>query len=154
MADIVREKILIDVEAALNEISTTNGYRTDVKSVQRWDMHGNSLNAVPCLIISAGEDNWDADSFPLITAQFAVFIEAYIRQAENDAVPPDKILNKLLGDIYQALTVDETRGGNAERTDIKNITPFETATGQPHAGLVIRAEILYTFKQSDPETPR
>lgn len=80
MGDSVREKILSKIEEELKKISALNGYRRDVKSVQRWSQHGNSLLDVPCIVINAGPDEWENTPNPLVTCRFTVYLDLWIRQ--------------------------------------------------------------------------
>lgn len=152
MAETVRESILANIKTKLSAISVANGYRAAVASVQRWSQHGNTLVSVPCIIISAGEDKWDASKTPVIRAEMDVVLTAWIRQAEDDTNPTDKILNDLLADIFECLWADTTLGGKAIDLDFDSIYPFETIEGNPYSGLEIVIKVLYGFQQSDPET--
>ena len=53
----VRENILENLRTSLAVITTANGYHNDIQSVQRWRQQGNSLVAVPCIVINAGPED-------------------------------------------------------------------------------------------------
>jgi hypothetical protein len=151
MAETVRERILATLKTTLEEITKDNGYRSDVESVQRYMQHGNTLTDVPCIIINSGPDRWDDDNTVIMSAVFTVFLDIWIRQDEDDTVPTDKILNDLLADVFEAIKEDTTLDGDALDIKFRSIDPFETIEGQPHAGVTVELEIMYRFKQDDPE---
>ena len=147
----VRENIIADLKTTLEGVSQANGYNNDIASVQRWQQRGNVLRSVPCIVISAGQEDKKPEPNPLMTCRLSVYLELYIRQNETDLTPTDSIINSLLGDIEKALMVDYTRSGNAKDTNIKSVIPFETQEGQVNAGAVIELEIIYQHQQTDPE---
>ncbi len=145
-----RESILAAIKTALALITIENGYNNDLASVQRWQQKGNSLQAVPCAIISAGREEKEPHPFPQSTAKLTVFIDLWTRQDDDDTSDTDTVLDSLLLDIEKAIAANYTWGGYAENTSIRAITPFETVDGAPHCGLMIELEVLYKHKQTDP----
>lgn len=145
-----RELILDNIKDTLELITTDNGYNNTLASVQRWKQKGNSLVNIPCVIISAGREEKDPAPNPQATAKLTVFIDLWTRQDDDDTSDTDTLLDSLLLDIEKALAVDYTRGGYAEDTIIRGITPFETVEGSPHCGLMIELEIVYKHKLTDP----
>ena len=148
---LVRERILQDIETALGQISTANGFGNDVKSVQRWMQHGNSLYDTPCIIVAAGPEEQQSGPFPLVSCDLSVELTLWYRQPEDDTTPTDSYLNSLLQDIIRALYADYTRGGLAQDTEIVSVLPFESIEGQPYAGLIIEVQVKYRFVRSNPE---
>ncbi len=148
----IRENILANIKTTLEGITEANGYNNDIASVQRWMQRGNILKSVPCIVISAGQEDKRPEPNPLMSCRITVYLELYLRQNETDQTPTDSLINSLLGDIEKALMLDYTRGGNALDTNIRAIIPFETQEGQVNAGAVIEIEILYQHQQNDPET--
>ena len=147
----VRENILENLRTVLSAIKTANGYSNDVQSVQRWRQQGNSLVAVPCVVINAGPEEKDPVPNPFMTCKFTVYLDVWTRQDDADPQSTDTILNSLLGDVEKAVMQDVTRGGFARDTNIKSNTLFETLEGQPYSGIVMEIEIIYQHKQGDPE---
>jgi len=155
MADTVREKVFLNLVTTLSGILVANGYENNITSVQRWDMNGNNKANVPAIIINSGpEKNDDDRAYNLTHCVLTIFLELWVRQNETEsaAIPTDKLLNSLLGDVKKALAVDVTRGGVAVDTEVTDIETFETIEGQQHAGLIITTEIEYRHKQTDPQT--
>lgn len=146
----IRERILANIKTTLEAITIANGYVNTIASVQRWDKRGNPLRQVPCIVINAGQEEKQMSPNPYFTCRLSVYLDVWIRQDEADATATDVILSGILGDIEKALMIDNTRGGFAIDTNIKNNVPFETVEGQPHAGLTIELEVLYQHTQSDP----
>lgn len=146
----VRENILANIKTTLEAITVANGYNNTILSVQRWDKRGNALRQVPCIVVSAGQEEKQMSPNPYFTCRLSVYLDVWIRQDEADGQATDTVLSGILGDIEKALMVNNTRGGYAIDTNIKSNVPFETVEGQPHAGLTIELEILYQHTQSDP----
>lgn len=147
----VRESILENLRTTLTGVTVANGYQNDIASVQRWRQSGNSLVAVPCIVINAGPEEKEPVPNPFTTCRFTIYLDVWMRQDVSDLQPTDTLLNSLLGDIEKALMVDYTRGGFAKDTNIKSNVLFETLEGQPQAGIIIELEIIYQHKQNDPE---
>ena len=147
----VRESILEHLRTTLVGITTANGFYNDIQSVQRWRQQGNSLVAVPCIVINAGPEEKDPVPNPFMTCRFTVYLDVWARQDDADPQSTDTILNSLLGDVEKAVVFDITRGGFAKDTNIKSNTLFETLEGQPFSGVVMELEIIYQHKQGDPE---
>lgn len=148
----VREQILANIQTTLEGVTTGNGYNNTLASVQRWSMHGNSLVDVPCVVINIGAESKLPDPNPLMTCQMRVYMDLWVRQAEDDTTPTDTLLNSIFGDIEKALAVDITRGGLAIDTLVTDSVVFETDESQPHAGLTIEINVNYRHQQNDPET--
>ncbi len=145
-----RELILDNIKDTLELITTNNGYNNTLANVQRWKQKGNSLVDIPCVIISAGREEKVPEPNPQTTARLTVFIDLWTQQNDDDTSDTDTLLDSLLLDIEKAIAVDYTRGGYAEDTIIRGITPFETVEGQSHCGLMIELEIVYKHKINDP----
>ena len=147
----VRECILENIRTTLAGITTASGFNNDIQSVQRWRQQGNSLVAVPCIVINAGPEEKNPVPNPFMTCKFTVYLDVWTRQDESDSQSTDTILNSLLGDVEKAIMQDITRGNFAKDTNIKSNTLFETLEGQPYSGVVTELEIIYQHKQGDPE---
>jgi hypothetical protein len=145
-----RELILANIETVLNTITIPNGYENTLARVERWKQRGNSIKDIPCAIISAGREEKEATPYPQSTAKLTVFIDIWTRQVDTDTSNTDTLLDSLLLDIEKAVMLDYARGGYAENTEIRGITPFETIEGSPSCGLMIELEITYKHKQMDP----
>ena len=146
----VRENILANIKTTLEVITIGNGYDNTIASVQRWDKRGNPLRQVPCIVVSAGQEQKTPVPNPFFTCHLTVYLDVWVRQDAIDAVVTDSVLSSLLGDIEKAVMADYTRGGFAKDTVLHSSVPFESVEGQPHAGLIIEIEIVYQHKQGDP----
>ena len=147
----VRESILENIKTTLESITEANGYHNTIASVQRWRQSGNSLVNIPCIVINAGQESKEPVPNPFTTCRFTVYLDIWTRQDESDLASTDALLNSLLGDVEKALMIDVTRGDFAKDTNIRSNVMFETAEGQPHAGIIVELEIVYQHRQTDPE---
>ncbi len=150
MSDSIRELIRENIKTALGQITTANGYNNTLANVQGWKQRGNTIQDVPCAIVSLGREEKDPHPNPQATARLTVFIDIWARQDDDDETDTDEVLDSLLLDVEKAVMADHTRGGYAEDTNTRGITPFETIEGQPQCGLMLELEILYKHKQTDP----
>jgi hypothetical protein len=148
----IRENILANIKTTLDTITIANGYDNDIASVQRWMQRGNSLRLIPCIIITAGQEDKVPEPNPMMTCHLTVFLFIYLRQEETDVNPTDQLINSVIGDVEKALVIDNTRGGNARNTNIRSVMPFETSEGQVNVGAVIELDVNYQHLQSDPKT--
>lgn len=150
MSESIRELILKNLKTTMQGITVANGYNYTIASVQRWESKGNNYAAVPCIVINSGPEDKEEGPDPQTTCKFTVFIEATYRQDDDSTENSDSIISKLLADIEKALTVDITRGNNAENTKILGNILFETTEGERSFGVIINLEILYRHKNTDP----
>ena len=146
----VREQIIDNIRTTLQGITVGNGYENTMQSVQRWDKRANSLLQVPCVIISAGQEQKVPTPNPFYTCHLTVYLDVWIRQDASDALSTDSRLSSIAGDISKAVMQDYTRGGLAKDTVEHGSQPFFTEEGQPNAGLICELEIIYQHKQGDP----
>jgi hypothetical protein len=147
----VRESILENIKTTLESITEAGGYHNTIASVQRWKQSGNSLVNIPCIVINAGPETKEPAPNPFTTCRFTVYLDVWTRQDDSDPASTDAILNSLLGDVEKALMIDVSRGDFAKDTNIRSNVMFETAEGQPHAGIILELEIIYQHRQTDPE---
>lgn len=148
----VRERIIANLKSTLEGITTAGGYNFDFTpaTVQRWTMHGNRLVDLPVIVVSPGGEDEKALPNPLEECLLTVYLDVFFVTDPQDAVSTDTYLNRLQGDIKQAVLSDPTLGGEAVDTDVLSTTPFETTDGQPYAGIIMEIQIRYRHRRTDP----
>jgi len=152
MPNTIRENIFQNIKSALSLISVANGFDNNIASVQQWDVNGNTLSAVPTIIVNSGPEDGSDNAYPLTTCSLKIFLTLWTRIDEGSGSAPDTVLNSLLGDIKRKLKEDIARGGNAVDTAITSVEPFDTIEGQGEVGLVITVEVKYRHAQINPKT--
>lgn len=150
MSVTVRESILENIKTTIQGITVAGGYANTIASVQRWDMRGKSSAASPYVTIATGNELMDPSPYPLYTCRMTVFLDVWVRQTESDTKKTDTLFSSLAGDIKKALMLDCKRGGYADNTVLRSISPFEPADGAAEAGIVVEIEIVYKHRKDDP----
>lgn len=156
MADSVRELIMKDIQRTLETITTANGYRNTLASVQRFNQAGQSLANTPVCVLMEGEDSVDqegplAGSFSLTSRTLSVsIVVVHCQDLDADARSASEVMNGLIQDIQKAMQVDHTRGGVALDTMEIGIGEMDVEEGQPEIVQTIGFRIRYRHQRTDP----
>jgi len=145
-----REYILQNIKTVLETITVANGYTNTITTVQRWTQKGNVFQAIPAIVINAGQEEKQQTPNPQATCKLTVFLDVWHRQDDTDTTPSDQVISSLIADVEKAIMADYTRGGYAEDTRVLNNVPFETVDGMPSFGVQIELEITYKHALGDP----
>ena len=143
MATPTRRVILQNISTVLNTISTSNGYKTNVSTVESL---GKSWATV-----KPGEKPWVgivpqkeslAFEYSNIRVVLTVLIIAHVAGTTQDDRASK--LNDLLDDIIASMNLDTTRDDNAISTTIGSVETDEGAPdGDGDGSMVITMEIAY-----------
>lgn len=148
----LRENILINIEAALNNISVDNSYRTNPKLVSRKLKHFDELasDQFPTLFLSDGPETIIDSTNKELMCNMEVIIRGYVKYDEVDISEnsASKLLNKLIADVKETLNVDKIRDSNADET---LIIAMDTDEGllEPFAAFELRVSIPYSVDRED-----
>jgi hypothetical protein len=119
----IRHQILDNVVTTLKKILVARGYALNVVSVSREVEHWEDVSRFPALFVIADDEQPTlTDVTTLIQSDWTVGILGYVKHAKKLS---DE-LEKIIGDVRKAILVDETRGGLAEWTTIKEIRVIST----------------------------
>ncbi len=141
MADSIRQQILVNIETALEAIQTKNGFRLDVRKVERvlrhWDEVQSSerpwigyMPQTSSVIVQPGRT---------FRVTMPVLIMAYV---QGDLQVRDRNVNNMLDDLVVAMTQDQTLAGCATSVTLSS---HDTDEGDDDAGGVVQClfEIVY-----------
>ena len=148
MAAPPREAILANVQTTLEGITTVNGYKTDVQTVERvirhWDDVAGSTR--PWIGYMSQPQRFAHHAFGSMRVVMPLYIAAHVSGSTKTAVAA--ALTNLEDDIVAALSDDTTRGGNATMTHIisqqDDAGDPDTTDSQGVSGtLEVIAEVVY-----------
>lgn len=128
MATPARNLILENIATVLATITTANGYKTEIGTVERtvkdWDSVG--AGEMPWLGFMPRRERIAHDSFEGMNITMPVSIVGHVN-ASTDALRSD-LISDLEDDVIKALQTDTTRDGNAVMT---TFTEAESDEGDP-----------------------
>ena len=137
-----RQNIVSNLKTTLETITTSNGYDTDIATVQilakSWLQVPQQIR--PWLGIVPQETNYQYLPNGIIRSVFVVDIIGHV--ANGTADQKRSRLSGLIDDLFAALNVDTTRNGNAVMT---TVVSSETDEGDPESDgtLVLRINVVY-----------
>jgi len=146
----IRESILENIKTVLQGIMTTAGYNNTIASVQRFKARGNDINAVPCVVVIAGPEDKEDHPDPQKTCTLTISLDIWLRDDDDETVNSDTRINSVLLDVEKALMLDYTRGGYAQETHLRQITPFVVIDGGANYGVQVEVEVIYKHSRLDP----
>ncbi|MAB56863.1 MAG: hypothetical protein CL524_04860 [Aequorivita sp.] len=139
-----RKDILDNIETVLNTITTGNGYKTTVTTVEPvakgWGDMGAGLK--PFIGFSPGSERFDYQPCGSIRVVLGIALTCHISGSTQGA--RSSALNDLLDDIIKALSLDTSRGGKAISTTISQVETDEGSPDSSYEGsMLIRVDVAY-----------
>lgn len=155
MADSIREQILrTKVVPALQTITRANGYRNDLRNVQRFNQRGNEYSQLPCIVVHEGDDEPDdgplAGALSLTTRKLRVHLEVVGHHAETDGRSSEEVVNALRADVEKAVMADRRWDNLAIETSPIRWSPIFVEPGQPDLTTYGDCTITYRHRHDDP----
>lgn len=146
--DSVRERIMKNIQAALEAITVENGYANTLNAVERFLQSGQSSKPPMALVIEGDDRPIDAtqqDSGGIATERtFEVGVGIMAQQDEEaDARSAAEVMNSLIADVQRAMQLDVTFGTYAMNSSEIGISAIEAEEGQPVLHCGISYEIRY-----------
>ena len=142
MATPSRKLIVDNIKTTLESITTGNGYKSDITTVQILAKSWLQVSQVirPWLGIVPQETNYEYLPNGIIRSVFMLHIIGHVA----NGTPEEKRerLNDLIDDLFAALNVDTTRNGNAVMT---TVVKSETDEGDPESDgtLVMQIDVVF-----------
>ena len=155
MADSVRERIMKNVQSALQSITVTNGFSTTLNSVDRVLQQGQTL-APPMAILAEGMDDVLgggplSGANGLISRELTLAVRLVVQQdTDVDSRSASEVLNGLLADVQKKMQEDYSRGGLAVNTEEVGVEPVQMEEGVPVVYLDAMFKIHYRHSRVDP----
>lgn len=151
MADSVRERLMKNIQAALETITVGNGYANTLNAVERTLQRGQS-SAPPMAYVLEGDDDV-IEQAPLgyLTRHLSVGIVLAVQQDDDvDARSASEVMNGLIADVQKALQVDPRRGDLAVDTKETAVSPVQIEEGMPVLSATLAYRIHYRHSRLDP----
>ncbi len=144
MAKPLRQLIIDNVQTTLAAISIAGGFRTDVTKVERlirlYDDIGDTIR--PWIGMLVARQRFQYQPGKIIRTTLPITIMAY--PVKGIQTEREDRLNDLQDDIFVALNDDQTRGGHAVMTTVREDETDETIGEEPGDGvLVMPFDVVY-----------
>lgn len=144
----VRQLVLDSIEATIKAIALPD-YGTKFETVRQWNGNVLTVNAYPCALIIALEDQHDDTRMGIIENVLDVAIAVGVRGQDWPAR-----LDRAMADIRVALLNDWNRGGVAASTSILHTLVWDSEPTSPIAAAQVLVRVLYRTLYEDPTTPK
>ncbi len=155
MADPVIEDIAVEIEAAINAITTVNGFNQDLNATRPTRLgfeNGEGQKDLTVLIVQEDPDEDEESSTegnPPAKAWVQPFwCIAYVIDSDNATTAIDTRKNRVRSDIEKKLREDPTRDQNAWDTRIRAPESFNLGPGA--TGIIVIVDVLYKTSEDDP----
>lgn len=142
----IREQIADQIVTVLGNISTANGYQTDVKAVSRRPLLDSDINGFPTLIVLFPLETKERRATNLYRCELRFTIGAWVD--DNNDVPQQA--NAIIADIEKALITNQTLGGLVDTTEIETIEKYRAAPGSPHGFVIVEGYCEYFHERGNP----
>lgn len=146
----VAERIINDVAAWLNAISTVDGYSHTISQVKVIRTAGQAqLDEYPGAIVYVDFDSYN-DSHPVgaITHHINIVVEGWVASYEETDLLDE--LELWAADIERALLEGRRRSGQARTTSIKMVRRALTEGGEPYGGIIFEVDVHYVTDFGNP----
>lgn len=152
--DSVRERIMNNIQAALEAITVSNGYVNTLNRVERVLQRGQTF-APPMAVLIEGEDTVRTGPLlgndALLSRELQVGVVLVVQQDDDvDARSASEVMNSLVADVQKKLQEDYRRGELALDTVERAVSPIEQEDGQPRLVCSIEYMIPYRHRRLDP----
>ena len=148
------ETIAVDIETAINAVTTGNGYNYTLSAIRpKRVLFGNEVwDDLDVLIIQSGDNARDKASgaYAIVDVKQQFDLMAIVIESDTASTSIDTKSNKIAADIIKQLRVDPQRSGNAHDTTILAVDPFDVS--EAFTGILVQIEVWYRVKQDDPYT--
>lgn len=150
----VLEAIRQDLLATIGRITVAGGYTFDAVAIDP-DRLGDPTGDGVVVVQLGGAADWNREVSGLGVIEWLQEFQfiGYVVQNETNIAPWDGQMIQRYADIYRALQVDYTRGGNAHDTNPDAPEWFKRTAGQ-HEGVGVRCFVRYRHSWGDPYTVR
>ena len=152
MADPVLEDIAVDLLAAINAITTGNGFNYSLTGIRprKDDFVDTAPDDLTVLVIQ-GDDFIDEDG-PVGVHEFVqtFLLAAIVLDTDDSTAAMDTKRNKVKADIQKKILADHQRDSNAIDTTLVGSIMFNEGRG--FAGVAVQCEVRYRTDYGDPFT--
>lgn len=155
MADSVRERIIDDIVAAIQQVSTANGYRNDLPGgVVRFEQEGARVATPPGVIVTMESESKETTLNDMMVCDLEVAIEIYAIDTGEVSDTTAGIVDSLIQDVEKSLASDPQRSELCTDSYVSTISPFGLVDGQPFVGAILTYTAKYRHDRTDSTTVR
>lgn len=153
MTDPVSEKIAANINDAINEITTGEGfnYTLSCRRAKHFDFVNEPWKDLD-VIVKQLERTATLNENMISRWGQSFVIAAILLQSDSASTPIDTKNNQVAADIEKKLMEDCTRGGNADDTGIDLVIPFKSTIG--NTGVWMEITVYFGTVENDPYTKR
>jgi hypothetical protein len=146
MADSIRERIVLDLVAAVQGVRKTSGYELDVQAVDRARRTKYQQHELPAVNVWEVKEKKEAGPSGLVTCYLSLLLEITVLDLRQQAA----LSNQAMAATIKAVLADRQRSGLAVDTEEGENTTFTGETNDPTGGVRVGIEIEYRHKEDDP----
>lgn len=154
MADSVRERIMKNIQAALQAITVANGYANTLNAVERVLQQGQSTKPPMAYVIEGDDDANDgplAGSTGLTSRSLQVGVVLVVQQdTDIDARSASEVMNSLVADVQKKMQEDYRRGDLAVNTEETSVSAVQIDEGMSVLSCTVAYRIAYRHSRLDP----
>lgn len=154
MADSVRERIMKNIQAALQGITVGNGYANTLMAVERVLQQGQTTQPPMAYVLEGDDDASDgplSGAAGLISRSLQVGVVLVVQQdTDIDARSASEVMNSLVADVQQTMQADYSRGGLALNTEESSVSAVQIDEGMPVLSCTVAYRIAYRHSRLDP----
>jgi hypothetical protein len=154
MADTVLEKILANLQTALQGVTIDNDYDFDMAEVERFEAEGNSLENLPKSIIATLDQQKLVETTRTVEWEIEVWVQHHlVHDKATDTRSTDQVLIEHRSNLYKAVMADRTRGGHAVDCTVEKVEDYDLMTDEGRdCGVNLGLKIRFRHAVNDPWT--
>lgn len=151
MADSVRERIMKNIQAALEGITVGNGYANTLNRVERFLQAGQTYTPPMAVVIEGDDDVIGEQPLGYVSRNLSVGVVLSVQQdSELDSRSASEVMNSLVADVQKKMQEDYRRGNLAVNTEEVSVSNLDAVEGQPDLSCAVAYRIQYRHALADP----
>lgn len=132
MADSVRERIMQNIQAALEGITVANGFANTLNRVERLMQAGQTFAPPMALVIEGNDDVIGQQPLGYVSRELMVGVVLSVQQDQDvDSRSASTVMNSLVADVQKKMLEDHRRGDLAINTEEVGVSHIEVVEGLP-----------------------
>lgn len=146
-----RGNIIANLVASLNEMGVDAGYETDWQ-VGYAEIPDDEPGLFPAWMLDVGDEQIQTFAYPVLDWTLPVELWGVAKSSGLASSPTERneIASGMIVDLVRAVMQDTTRGGLA--IDTMPTSAQRIATGDPDVAVVVRVDVKYRTKMTDPRS--
>ena len=152
MSTPVKENIAVNIEAAINAITTGNGFNHTLTALRPRRTDYTDVTPKDCivLIVQADEETVEEEAFNTKEWHQPFVLMAIVLESDDASTSIDTKINQVDCDIKKKLREDPQRDSNAIDTEILASEKFDD--GEGFTGIAVKCVVRYRTLRDNPYT--